>query len=90
VVGMIVEAAAGRPLHQLVREIMIAAGFENKGYITTGRQGVPAVMGSFILATQSAVRSPPYFEMEFSMTIIKPRGGLVGLCSRSAQKSEIS
>jgi CubicO group peptidase (beta-lactamase class C family) len=56
VVGMIVEAAAGRPLHQLVREVMIAAGFENKGYITTDRQGVPGVMGGFILTTRDFAR----------------------------------
>jgi CubicO group peptidase (beta-lactamase class C family) len=56
VVGMIVEAAAERPLHQLVREVMIAAGFENKGYITTDSQGVPAVMGGLILTTRDFAR----------------------------------
>jgi len=56
IVGMIVEAAAERPLHQLVREVMIAAGFENKGYITTDRKGVPAVMGGFILTTRDFAR----------------------------------
>jgi CubicO group peptidase (beta-lactamase class C family) len=56
VVGMIVEAAAGRPLHQLVREVMIASGFENKGYITTDSKGVPGVMGGFILTTRDFAR----------------------------------
>ena len=56
VVGMVVEAAAERPLHQLVREVMIAAGFENKGYITTDRQGVPGVMGGLILTTRDFAR----------------------------------
>lgn len=56
VVGMIVEAAAERPLHQLVREVMIAAGFENKSYITTDSQGVPGVMGGFILTTRDFAR----------------------------------
>jgi CubicO group peptidase (beta-lactamase class C family) len=56
VVGMIVEAAAGRPLQQLVREVMIASGFENKGYITTDSKGVPGVMGGFILTTRDFAR----------------------------------
>jgi len=56
VVGMVVEAAARRPLHQLVRELMVAAGFENKGYITTDSKGVPGVMGGFILTTRDFAR----------------------------------
>lgn len=56
IVGMIVEAAAGRPLQQLVREVMIASGFENKGYITTDSKGVPGVMGGFILTTRDFAR----------------------------------
>lgn len=56
VVGMIVEAAAGRPLHQLVREVMVASGFENKGYMTTDSKGVPGVMGGFILTTRDFAR----------------------------------
>ena len=56
VVGMVVEAAAGRPLHQLVREVMLAAGFENKGYITTDSNGVPGVMGGLILTTRDFAR----------------------------------
>ncbi len=56
VVGMIIEAASGRPLHELVREVMVAAGFENTGYITTDGLGVPAVMGGFILTTRDFAR----------------------------------
>ncbi len=56
VVGMIVEAAAGRPLHELVREVMVAAGFENTGYISTDGYGVPATMGGFILTTRDFAR----------------------------------
>ena len=56
VVGMIVEAAAGRPLHELVREVMVAAGFENTGYISTDGLGVPATMGGFILTTRDFAR----------------------------------
>lgn len=56
VVGMIIEAAANRPLHQLVREVMVAAGFENTGYISTDGLGVPATMGGFILTTRDFAR----------------------------------
>jgi CubicO group peptidase (beta-lactamase class C family) len=56
VVGMIIEAAAGRPLHELVREVMVAAGFENTGYVSTDGLGVPAVMGGFILTTRDFAR----------------------------------
>lgn len=56
VVGMIVEAAADRPLHELVREVMVAAGFENTGYISTDGLGVPATMGGFILTTRDFAR----------------------------------
>ena len=56
VVGMIIESAAGRPLHELVREVMVAAGFENTGYISTDGLGVPAVMGGFILTTRDFAR----------------------------------
>jgi CubicO group peptidase (beta-lactamase class C family) len=56
VVGMIIEAAADRPLHELVREVMVAAGFENTGYISTDGLGVPATMGGFILTTRDFAR----------------------------------
>jgi hypothetical protein len=56
VVGMIIEAAANRPLHQLVREVMVASGFENTGYISTDGLGVPATMGGFILTTRDFAR----------------------------------
>ena len=56
VVGMIIEAAADRPLHQLLREVMVASGFENTGYISTDGLGVPATMGGFILTTRDFAR----------------------------------
>jgi len=56
VVGMIIETAADRPLHELVREVMVAAGFENTGYISTDGLGVPATMGGFILTTRDFAR----------------------------------
>jgi CubicO group peptidase (beta-lactamase class C family) len=56
VVGMIIEAAADRPLHQLIREVMVASGFENTGYISTDGLGVPATMGGFILTTRDFAR----------------------------------
>jgi CubicO group peptidase (beta-lactamase class C family) len=56
VVGMIIEAAAGRPLHELVREVMVAAGFENTGYVSTDGLGVPAVMGGLVLTTRDFAR----------------------------------
>ena len=56
VVGMVVESAANRPLHQLVREIMVASGFENTGYISTDGRGVPATMGGLILTTRDFAR----------------------------------
>jgi CubicO group peptidase (beta-lactamase class C family) len=56
IVGMVVEAAAGRPLHELVREVMVAAGLENTGYISTDGRGVPATMGGLILTTRDFAR----------------------------------
>lgn len=56
VIGMIVEAASGRPLHELVRDVMVAAGFENTGYMSTDGRGVPGVMGGFILTTRDFAR----------------------------------
>ncbi len=56
VVGMVVEAASGRPLHESVREVMVASGFENTGYISTDGHGVPATMGGFILTTRDFAR----------------------------------
>ena len=56
VVGMVIEAASGRPLHELVREAMVAAGFENTGYISTDGFGVPATMGGLVLTTRDFAR----------------------------------
>ena len=56
VVGMVVQAVSGRPLHELVREVMVASGFENTGYISTDGFGVPATMGGFILTTRDFAR----------------------------------
>ena len=53
---MIVEAASGRPLHELVRDVMVAAGFENTGYMSTDGRGVPGVMGGLILTTRDFAR----------------------------------
>ncbi len=56
VVGMVIEAASGRPLHELVREAMVASGFENTGYISTDGFGVPATMGGLVLTTRDFAR----------------------------------
>jgi CubicO group peptidase (beta-lactamase class C family) len=56
VVGMVIEAASGRPLHELVREAMVAAGFENTGYISTDGFGVAATMGGLVLTTRDFAR----------------------------------
>ena len=56
VIGMVVEAVSGRPLHELVREVMVASGFENTGYISTDGFGVPATMGGLVLTTRDFAR----------------------------------
>jgi CubicO group peptidase (beta-lactamase class C family) len=56
VIGMVIEAASGRPLHELVREVMVASGFENTGYISTDGFGVPANMGGLVLTTRDFAR----------------------------------
>ena len=56
VVGMVIEAVTGRPLHELVREAMVASGFENTGYISTDGFGVPATMGGLVLTTRDFAR----------------------------------
>lgn len=56
VIGMVVEVAAGRPLHELVREVMVAAGFENTGHISTDGFGFPGTMGGLVLTTRDFAR----------------------------------
>lgn len=56
VAGWIVERAAGVPLRDLVRDVLVAAGTENRAFIGTDSVGVPGVMGSMVLTARDFAR----------------------------------
>lgn len=56
VAGWIVERAAGTPLRDLVRDILVAAGTENVAFIGTDSTGFPGTMGSMVLTARDFAR----------------------------------
>lgn len=56
VLGWVAERAAKRPLQEMVREAMVAVGGENTIFMSTDREGFPAVMGGMVATARDWAR----------------------------------
>jgi CubicO group peptidase (beta-lactamase class C family) len=56
VLGWVAERAAKRPLQAIVREVMEAIGGENEIFMSTDREGFPALMGGMVVTARDWAR----------------------------------